>query len=228
MEITHLTLLAQDLPALHHFYTDILGLPMLEGGEEVITFGVGRSKLTFLQADEDWEGSYHFAFNIPENQFGQAKAWLSARIELIHNPTGQDEFRFESWNAHALYFFDPAGNILELIARHDLPNASDTPFRGDSLLAISEIGLTTSDVAATVRQIQSYLQLKVYRNSESEEFVALGDAIGLLIIVKKGRIWWPETGIPASPSAVSILSMDSGGQGFQISGPPYDISPVLA
>ncbi len=227
MEIAQLTLLAQDLSAQHKFYTQALGLPMLEGGEEVITFGVGRSKLTFLQADEDWEGRYHFAFNIPENQLAKAKAWLADRVQLIHNLAGQDEFRFESWNAHALYFYDPAGNIIELIARHDLPNTSDASFSGKSLLAISEIGLTTPDVAATVRQLQSYLPLKVYRNSESEDFVALGDANGLLIIVKKGRIWWPETGVPASLSAVSILSMDSSGQGFQISGPPYDISPLL-
>ncbi|MBI5931294.1 MAG: VOC family protein [Chloroflexi bacterium] len=228
MEITHLTLLAQDLSAQHQFYTQVLGLPMLEGGEEVITFGVGRSKLTFLQADEDWSGTYHFAFNIPENQFAQAKAWLTERVSLIHNPAGEDEFRFESWNAHAIYFYDLAGNILEFIARHDLRNASDAPFSHESLLAISEIGLTTPDVAATMRQLQSYLPLKVYRNSESEDFTALGDANGLLIIVKKGRIWWPETGVPASLAAVSILSMDSNGQGFQISGPPYDISPMLA
>lgn len=227
MEIAQLTLLSPDLLVQHEFYTGVLGLPMLEGGEEVITFGVGRSKLTFLQADEDWTGTYHFAFNIPENQLSQAKAWLSERVELIHAPNGQDEFPFESWNAHAIYFYDRAGNILELIARHDLRNASDAPFGSQSLLEISEVGLVTADVAATMRKFQSYLPLKVYRNSESEDFVALGDATGLLIVVKRGRIWWPETDVAATLSAVSILSHDSSGQGFHISGPPYDVNPVM-
>ena len=26
---------------------------------------------------------YHFAFNIPENQFAEAKAWLMARVSLM-------------------------------------------------------------------------------------------------------------------------------------------------
>lgn len=83
--------------------------------------------------------NYHFAINVPQNQFEDAVTWLSDRVELLSDTeTGDSEIFFEDWNAHAVYCLDPAGNLLELIARHDLSNDSDRPFGSENFLEVSE------------------------------------------------------------------------------------------
>ena len=118
MSIDELNLFATDLGALREFYEGVLGLPIVEHDDGTLAIQADMSRLIFRQAPEGWNGEYHFAFDIPENRFQDAKAWLSERVPLLRDAEGNDEFDFESWNAHAIYFFDPAENIVEFIARH--------------------------------------------------------------------------------------------------------------
>ena len=224
MRIAKVFLLAGDLAALSHFYATALELPVQEATNGTLALEVGRSQLVFEPGAVDWDGFYHFAFDIPENQFGEAKTWLSQRVPLISDASGEDEFDFVAWNAHAMYFYDPAGNIVELIARHDLDNGSDRPFGGYSLLGISEIGLTTDEVAGTVSLLGSQLGVGVYRGSQEETFTALGDDQGLLIVVKQGRTWFPDTGKQARLYPVAVLASTDDGETHCISGPPYRIT----
>jgi catechol-2,3-dioxygenase len=222
VQLRKLVLYNSDLPAQLHFYTQVLGLPLAHPAEpEQFTVQTGRSQLTFVQAREGENGRYHFAFNIPPNQFVEAKQWLTNHVPLIHDEQGADEFHFRSWNAHALYFFDPAGNVVELIARHDLPDHATTPFGPHSLLSISEIGLATDDVAATAELARTTLGLAPYRSGVSQDFTAVGDEHGLLIIVQQGRVWYPNTGVAAGLYPVTAIVGDENGRTHQLSGPPY-------
>jgi catechol-2,3-dioxygenase len=222
MFIKALRLPAADLSAQLHFYTQLLELPLAHPAEPTqFTLQTGRSQLTFAQAKEGENGRYHFAFNIPPNQFAAAKQWLTGRLPLIHDEHGTDEFDFRSWNARALYFFDPAGNIVELIARRDLPDQATTPFGHHSLLSISEIGLATADVAATAELARTTLGLEPYRGSVSHDFTAVGDEHGLLIIVQQGRLWYPNTGVAAELYPLKVLLNGKGGATHQIT---YQIS----
>jgi catechol-2,3-dioxygenase len=224
MFITALRLPAANLPAQLHFYTQVLELPLAQpAAPDQFTIQTGRSQLTFAQAGEGENGRYHFAFNIPPNQFNEAKQWLSGRVRLIHDEQGADEFDFRSWNARACYFFDPAGNVVEFIARHDLPDLATTPFGPHSLLSISEIGLATEDVAATAEVARTVLGLVPYRGSVSKDFTAVGDEHSLLIIVQQGRVWYPNTGVAAGLCPVRLLLTDQGGRIYNLIGPPYQI-----
>jgi catechol-2,3-dioxygenase len=220
MNIDELDLLAAGLPAQREFYTGVLGLP---GAEESGAFSVraGSSRLTFRQAPDGWTGVYHFAFNIPENRFQEAKSWLSGRAPLITDARGKDEFGFESWNAHSVYFYDPAGNILELIARHNLDNSTSEPFSEQSLLSVSEIGLATDNVPDTVRLLQDELGAGIYDGAGSDMFTAAGDEHGLLIVVKQSRVWFPDTGKPAELVPLTAFISNQTGARFELSGPPY-------
>lgn len=193
-------LLARDLPALTRFYRDVLELPLLAAGAREVSFAAGSSRLTFAACPANQQPCYHFAFDLPEHQFTEAKAWVAARTPLI-SLDGNDTFDFSNWNAHAFYFFDPAGNIVEGIARHDLPNASTSPFTGAQICHISEIGLVTPAVAKTATALKRALGIEAYRNTEYENFAAIGDAHGLFIVVAEGRAWYPvgpEAGIFAT------------------------------
>jgi catechol-2,3-dioxygenase len=200
MKFAEIQILTHRLAKQRAFYTQTLGLPDATTAPDTFTAQVGATRLTFVQAQPGWGadggGVYHFAFNIPENQFAAAKAWLQQRTPLVVSRSGQDEYNFESWNAHAVYFFDAAGNVLELIARHNLPNASPPPFGGHCLLNISEISVTARDVLNTVHTIQSDMAVEVY-DGPSATFAAVGDEDGLFIVVPVGRAWFPDTGLQA-------------------------------
>ena len=211
MKITHLQLYAHNLAAQQAFYGETLGLPAHRQANE-LRITAGATALIFMPAPSNELGVYHFAFNIPENQFAQAKAWLSARVPLHCGASGQDEFDFRDWNAHAIYAIDPDGNIIELIARHGLPNASDTPFTATSLLNISEIGLATPNVRALVKQLHTQYGLPIYDGAGSDTFTAVGDEHGLFIVVAENRLWYPDTGIPAKPAHTVVTFEGENGQ----------------
>ncbi len=143
---------------------------------------------------------YHFAINIPENQIEAATSWLSKRCTLIHDSAGKSLFEFSNWNAHSIYFLDAAGNILELIARHELVHVSQTKFSSASFLNISEIGLATPNLPELRDWLCDKFGLETYRADRYApgiSFCPLGDANGLLILVAQTREWYPDTGVQA-------------------------------
>ena len=138
MNITRLELLSADLEAQKDFYSNILELPVRRDST-ILEVKAGTTDLLFTEAPE-FDGAYHFAFNIPENQFDAAKTWISSRLTLLRDEQGNDEFHSENWNSSSVYFKDAAGNVLELIARRNLKNAINTQYDSRQILNVSEIG----------------------------------------------------------------------------------------
>ncbi len=200
MRILELRLKTSDLETMRRYYGEVLGLLVIEEQTSVIRFQAGETRLVF-EHQPDMHSIYHFAFNIPENQMEAACEWLVARTRVVTD--NGIPFHFADWNAHAVYFYDPAGNILELIARHTLPNTSHAPFSSQSLLCISEIGLVTDDVRSSVETICQRLQVSLYSDEYSDAFSAVGDEHGLFITVKRGRLW-KATNIAAEPNPATI------------------------
>ncbi|HMQ69252.1 MAG TPA: VOC family protein [Ignavibacteria bacterium] len=178
---------------LKEFYGSVLGLTLSSLDESSVSVKTKNSVLTFL-SDQNTKGTdgpfYHIAFNIPDNQFKQAKKWLSERADLIKY-RGEDEFPFESWNARAMYFYDPAGNILEFIARYDLRNSSEDKFSGKDILNVSEIGLPVRNAEIFIDKITAGFSLPLF-SGDRKSFGAIGDDNGLMIVVPDKRIWYPN------------------------------------
>ncbi|MEA2399912.1 MAG: hypothetical protein QOK00_315 [Thermoleophilaceae bacterium] len=132
----------------------------------------------------------HFAVNVPPDRFEEAVAWGRSQAELI-----QEDVPFEAWRARAAYYFDPAGNLIELIARERAP--------GDELLIeVSEVGLPVADVGAAVEFLEAELGLPHF-SGDRKSFSAVGDDRGLFIVVPVGREWL-FTDIPASDAPVRV------------------------
>ncbi|MCG8403715.1 MAG: hypothetical protein MI923_00825 [Phycisphaerales bacterium] len=177
------------LDELRTYYLNTMSLPIVRETTDSFTVQAGATSLTFTRtASESDPPFYHFAFNIPENKLHSAKGWLSKRTMLL-KPSGHEIVHFPAWNAHAVYFCDPAGNIVEFIARHELKNAAPGRFTSNDVLCASEIGIVVDDVASTVETLKSQLGLNEYR-SGTPDFAALGDEHGLLIVVKRERVWF--------------------------------------
>ena len=153
MEIKLLTLQTNKLEIMKEFYTQHLGFSLCGESPNSFQIQVGTSILEFTNENVAGEPYYHFAFNIPSNQFQEAKAWLKGKTTLLLED-GEDEADFSFWPAHACYFEDPAGNIVELIARYNENPTSESPFSVNNILNISEIGLIVKDAPMVGEQFK--------------------------------------------------------------------------
>lgn len=218
MHIQNLQLWAADLQAQRKYYSTVLDLPV-EMTSDGLLVKAGRSDIIFTQAAPGFDGAYHFAFNIPQNQYQASKEWITSRIPLLKDKSGQEDFHSDSWNSDSLYFLDAAGNVLEFIARHNLDNAADGEFNSSMILNVSEIGLPSENVIAFAGELCSKLGLSAYKQEPHETFTPVGDENGLFILPIRDRIWMPDSGVPAK-----LLPVRVSGEGWELTGVPYEIS----
>ncbi len=221
MNIIRLELLTVDLQAQRDFYANVLELPVKLTSSS-LEARAGITDLLFTQAPTDFDGAYHFAFNIPENQFHAAKEWITRQIPLLRDESGKEEFESVSWKSHSVYFKDAAGNVLEFIARHSLRNTVEGNFDSQQILNISEIGLPSEDVLGFADELCTKLGLSVFMQQPNETFTPVGDDNGLLILPIKDRIWIPNSGVPAKLLPVKVKG-EANGKEWEVRGVPYEI-----
>jgi hypothetical protein len=153
----------------------------------------------------DGDPFYHFALLAPGDRFGGLLDWVRGRVDLLPDPeTGEEVFDFESWDARACYFHDPAGNIVELIAHRGIgESGAKGPFSGDELLGFSELGLV-GDIPAMARELKA-LGLRLWSGTVDEpgRLAFVGEQARTLILAPPGRGWLP-TGRPAEPHPVAV------------------------
>jgi catechol-2,3-dioxygenase len=206
MRIREVHLPSHDLERQHQFYTKALGFLAYRPNPETLEIQIGASLLTLHASEHSGVGSYHFAMNIPPSGYEQALGWIGERVPLISNAEGSPVVYFENWNAHALYFDDPEGNSLELIARHTL-DTDRVGFQGiEDILCISEISCATLDIEKEVAKIERETGESVYKNTHSADFAAVGTEEGLIICAKYGRLWFMNPGRMAQecPTRISV------------------------
>ena len=156
----------------------------------------------------------HFAVNVPPGRFEEAVAWARDRATLLH-----DDVPFPNWRARSAYFYDPAGNIVELIARERAP--------GDELLLeVSEVGLPVSDVGAAVALLESELGLPFF-DGDRLGFGAVGDDRGLFIVVPVGRPWL-FTDRPSGDAPVRVTIEGAQGRELRVPGSRHLIEVTTA
>ncbi len=185
------------LTDLRDFYQSVLKLNIQKINESTVEIQIGNS---ILEISETKTGDpfYHFAFNIPANKIEEARVWLlNKKIELLWMDDYKSDIAdFRNWHAKSVYFFDPVGNIVELIARFDLNNETDESFSSNKFLSISEIGLVfpQDEIDEQVGRIIKETGLSYFlKQPPMQQFKVLGDDEGLFIIVTDNRSWYPTT-----------------------------------
>ena len=193
MQIRKITLQTTYLQTLKEFYSSVLALPVKITNEK-LQITIGETELIFTEAKQA-EPFYHFAITIPANKIQEAKAWLGNKVQLIWMQDYQADIAdFVNWKAKSVYFFDPAGNILELIARFDLNNENDLPFSAHQLLSVGEIGLVFNEAEfeqKTEELLNLYSLSYFFKQPPLPKFRAVGDDQGLFVIIPQHRNWYP-------------------------------------
>lgn len=196
MQIKELKIFTAQLSRQTKFYTDVLNLQIKSRSEESVSFKIGHSVLIIEY--RDYTKPYHFAINIPANKELEALEWLKERVKILKCQDGEiQDFKF--WNAKAMYFYDEDKNIVELIARKNLNNASNVAFDQNAWLEISEIGLPTNDIEKQFNVLNTNFGLEVFFGS-FDRFCAIGGENGLFICINKQKkeYWFPTNDIAYS------------------------------
>ncbi len=222
VEFRELGLRTHRLDEVKTFYRETMELGVREDGDAVVV-EAGKTRLRFTVAEAGSEPFYHFAFTIPENKLPRAMEWMESRCPLLyHRRSGGHVVHFRSWDAHSVYFNDPAGNIVEFIAHHRLPNAASGAFSSADILYASEIGLVVPNVSKVVDALERELGLGVYIDSWPN-FAPVGNVYGVFIVVREDRVWLPTDDVEAAvfPTAAEVAGID--GSGLDLEDLPYRI-----
>jgi hypothetical protein len=217
MKIKKLDLQTTYLKTLQEFYSSVLELPVYQPGETKIKIKTRDSDLIFTETTTG-EPFYHYAINIPANKIEEAKAWLSNKVQLLWMEDYKNDIAdFVNWHAKSVYFYDPAGNIVELIARFDLGNSASEPFSSSQLLSLNEVGVVFTDenFEEEVRSLEHSYSLSYFdKQPPLPKFRAMGDDHGLFVIVPEHRNWYPTD----KPSEIFPMSVefDSGGTSYSL------------
>lgn len=210
MRFTEVTLAGPaGLPA---FYRDVLGLP--HDGDGI---RIGETTLRFEPGDG--KAFYHFALLVPGDRFDAAHAWAEQRVALRGGV-----FDSEDGDSEAIYFEDPARNIVELIAHHGLEeNGQGGPFTIEELVGFSELGFV-SDPPTLLRELET-LGLELFRGTvdERNRLAFVGERGRTFILAPPGRGWLPD-GRPAEPHPVMAV-VEAPRQGrVELSDGPYAVT----
>jgi hypothetical protein len=170
------------------------------GGELELTLdgdaiAIGETRLRFDV--EEGGAFYHFALLVPGDRFAAALEWAQQRVDLLG-----DVFEFENWDAEAVYFHDPAGSIVELIAHHGLEESGRSgPFAAAELVGFSELGIV-GDRKSLLGELETEgLELWSGTVDEPDRLAFVGEKGRTLILAPPGRGWLP-TNRPAEPHPV--------------------------
>lgn len=124
----------------------------------------------------------------------------------INKIDGQDAYYSDSWNSHSIYFYDPSGNVVEFIFRHNTIEESNGSFTIEDMKNISEIGIPAENVPAVSSMVQSKFNVEIYMDA-NEVFCPLGDEEGLFILSSLDRNWLGSSKkVEVFPLTISICS----------------------
>lgn len=192
LDIILVKLQTNQLNAMKFFYESILGFKVVEEAHNKFTIQTGLTAVTFSDERVIKNPFYHFAFDIPSNQFNNAKEWIKQKVQLS-TENDNDEVYFESIKAKSLYFEDPAGNIVEFISRLEDSPKSNLPFTIDSVIKMSEMSLVVEDTVAVANELKKMALFKrdqqpVLPNSLS--FIGTRKHPVYLLLVSPKRRWF--------------------------------------
>lgn len=180
------TMYTNKLQELLGFYENVLELNIVEARDDYFQVEIGESLLVFQETER--HSLYHFAINIPGNQYTLAKLWAKERV-VLNREDGVDDIYYSRFDADAFYFEDPAGNVIELIARRHVDKWSD--FSIESLLNISEVSITTPFVKQVGEELQRIgIHVSGHVRIEPDELNFVGRKDTFILLVPPNRRWY--------------------------------------
>ncbi|MGN7476352.1 hypothetical protein ACTHOQ_00745 [Solibacillus silvestris] len=192
MNFRKVSLQTNTLQQMKDFYKDKLGCILQNETANRFEIDFGMTTVQFCNENVIGAPFYHFAFDIPSNQFSEAKQWALKRVALC-TEDGENEVYFENIHAHSFYFEDPSGNIIEFICRLNDNKQSAAPFSINSIIQMSEMSLVVQDKILAAEQLNEAGIIE--RNGDEVtpdglSFMGDGKKPVYLLLVTPDRRWY--------------------------------------
>lgn len=205
VDIRELVLECKDLALVKDFWVNRMGMELLAQNATSFSVRIGTSKLKFVRHPGNASPFYHFAVNIPENQIEQAFEWIRERAQVIRQDgTGAEIIHKPLFNAHSLFFHDPAGNVVELTARHVLTNTLEGTFTKNMLLKISEVSIITKNTRECAELMTAQLGVREFERSTTG-YKPIGGAEGILAFVVTGKTFLPSENLVSFAHKMEVV-----------------------
>jgi catechol 2,3-dioxygenase-like lactoylglutathione lyase family enzyme len=257
MRVVRLTLDAADLGAQEGFWAGTLGLEVAREDEDEIEVRLRSAAIRFRRAAPGTAPRHHFAINVPPGSIERAAAWVAERHELLafHGVPDEEEgatIVHADRGTPAVYFLDPAGNVVELIANvrladsgvggggrdggptdrdgtgADVGAGDQAAFGPKDLLDVAEIGIAAADPDATCAAIGEFLGEDVLWGGAPDWLLtAIGDAHSVVIVAPVDRRWIP-IGLPARPAPTEIVVRAADSAELTLPEGPYVLRRIRA
>ncbi|MDQ0198643.1 catechol 2,3-dioxygenase-like lactoylglutathione lyase family enzyme [Neobacillus ginsengisoli] len=212
MKIYQLYLKCFHLDEMKKFYTEDLEMELLSESEHHFTVSAGTTKI-FFELDTSIP-YYHVCFRTGSKYIEHMYHKLAENKLLLSDEKGHYSM---FWEGKQVYFFDPDGNILEILER---------PFHwGESQpeagwYDIGEIGMPVPSVKKMQESLRPYIRDQ--RKDENDTFAFYGDQKGVFVIVKEGRNWKPSARAATIHPITAVVLGEQEGR-FTHPELPYDV-----
>lgn len=185
MKFEQITLFTSNFSETMQFYDEILECPMLEVNIDYFKVKIGETTLCFQRTKDNIQPYYHFAIDIPYNYFYEMKQHFQNILFLLMED-GKHSVYCESFVAQSMYFNDPSGNIVELIARAS--NITDEP----EFTRVSEMSFVCNDLDTLYPALLNY-NVTVHNgepfNSNQLNFIGDMNDESYLLLTPEQRKW---------------------------------------
>ncbi|MDQ0246056.1 catechol 2,3-dioxygenase-like lactoylglutathione lyase family enzyme [Bacillus fengqiuensis] len=190
MQILKLTLETKHINEMKTFYREALELPFIKETETFFTVQAGKTLITFQQSVH--KPYYHFAFRTNFEFFHH----MYEKLKMLALPDEDGETSL-FWKGKQMYFNDPDGNMLEILERPCPYHDYTTGFYD-----VCEIGMPSDNI----EEFNSFLTpLTDKIKSDSPTFRFFGDEMGVLVLAKQKRPWYPTNiGATIHPLMVEV------------------------
>jgi catechol 2,3-dioxygenase-like lactoylglutathione lyase family enzyme len=232
VRIVRLTLDCADLGAQEEFWAGTLGLDVARGRDDELAVRLRSSTICFRRAAPGTAPRHHFAINVPPGSIERAAAWLEERHELLsfHGVPDEEEgatIVHADRGTPAVYFLDPVGNVVELIANVRLGEAEvGGGFGPEALLDLAEVGIAAAEPEATSAALRDFLGEDVLWGGAPDWLLtAIGDARSVVIVAPVDRGWIPVA-LPARPTPTEIDVLADEQAELSLAEGPYVIRKV--
>ncbi|MDX8366267.1 VOC family protein [Cytobacillus sp. IB215665] len=212
MKIIELSMKTNNLEEMKKFYTDVLQMILIEENDQMFSVMAGKTRLNF---EHDAQlPFYHLCFRTNDLYFQHLYKTLSKKDVLLPDEFGETSL---FWEGQQAYFYDPDGNILEVLVR-PFNDDEEEPF---GWFDVGEIGMPSSSVRQMQEVLTPYVNDKMHGNGDN--FAFYGDEFGVFVLVNEGRHWYP-TERPATIHPLEITILGERFQHFKHSNLPYTIT----
>jgi hypothetical protein len=198
------------------FWKNLMGFDVDNQSQSSFSVKIGTSILTFVVGAQG--GVYQFTLEIPENQIENALFWIKKRAKVVPDAqTGAEILHKSKLNTHSLFFNDPAGNHIELIARHKLKNSMQGEFNRNMIYSISNVTVVTRSIKDCKDSLINNFNLyEIPGTSNSVKIV--GGESGTLTFHIPTRPYFPSEDNIASPYRMNIVIRHPSQVNFKLPG----------